>query len=98
MQSNVIFGFVSIAFLFYITSRGELPIYLTILRGGGQQPDNSSSNASGIGNLFGNIYDLANGNTISAQDVLSPIDTPGDSAVSVSGENNPLDVFSGGFF
>lgn len=52
MQSNVIFGFIVVAFLFFITARGELATYLTILRGGGQQASSGSSiNTSSASNI-----------------------------------------------
>jgi hypothetical protein len=35
-QSNAIFGFLFIAFLVYITMKGELPVYLGFLFGGPQ--------------------------------------------------------------
>lgn len=46
MQSNVIFGFIFAAYLFYITARGELSTYLTILRGGGAEQNNSAASGS----------------------------------------------------
>lgn len=36
-QSNVIFGALLIAFIVYITARGELATYIQLLRGGGAQ-------------------------------------------------------------
>lgn len=48
-QSNVIFGAILIAFIVYITAKGELATYIQLLFGGGAQPaggngtgDNSS--------------------------------------------------------
>lgn len=32
-QSNVIFGMLLLAYFVYITSRGELPVYLNLIRG-----------------------------------------------------------------
>lgn len=32
-QSNIIFGFLLVAFVVFITVRGELPTYLSLLRG-----------------------------------------------------------------
>lgn len=37
-QSNAIVGALVIAYIVFITQRGELPVYLTLLRGGGKQP------------------------------------------------------------
>jgi hypothetical protein len=45
-QSNVIFGALLIAFIVFITLRGELPTYLTILRGGGATATSTSSAAT----------------------------------------------------
>jgi hypothetical protein len=57
MQSNVIFGFIAVAYLFFITARGELSVYLTILRGGGKQQNNQADNATNNGqqNIFNGI-------------------------------------------
>lgn len=42
-QSNVIFGSLLLAYIVFITLRGELPAYITILRGGGAVAGSSSS-------------------------------------------------------
>jgi hypothetical protein len=47
-QSNVIFAMILIAFIVFITVRGELPAYLSLLRG---STANGSSPAGGTGNL-----------------------------------------------
>jgi len=44
-QSNVIFGILLIAYVIFITMKGRLPVYLTLLRGGGQQPAATSSSS-----------------------------------------------------
>lgn len=46
MQSNVIFGFIFVAYIFYITAKGELATYLDILRGGGQQVSPAAQTAA----------------------------------------------------
>lgn len=47
-QSSVIFANLIIAYLFFITMKGELPTYITLLRGGGQQTGGSGA-AGGVG-------------------------------------------------
>lgn len=42
-QSNVIFAYLLVAFILFISLRGELPTYITLLRGGGQQAGNNSA-------------------------------------------------------
>jgi hypothetical protein len=46
-QSNVIFGMILIAFVVFITTRGELPSYLSLLRGG------TATGSSGAGVAVG---------------------------------------------
>jgi len=47
-QSNAIFGALVIAYIVFITARGELQTYIQILRGGGKIAlQQSSSNPSG---------------------------------------------------
>lgn len=65
-QSNVIFAALLIAFILFITNRGELPTYLTLLRGGGTI--NSSATQQGI--LSGLIDE---GQTIDNNGVASDI-------------------------
>lgn len=77
MQSNVIFAFIFIAYIFFITSRGELPTYLTILRGGGQEANNSSSNA--LGSLTNNSLNSSGSNLNNAANDVSGNAIPGDS-------------------
>lgn len=59
-QSNVIFGALLIAYIVFITARGELGTYIQLLRGGGMQPASASgsgttasSGLSGLANLTG---------------------------------------------
>lgn len=60
-QSNVIFGAILIAFIVFITVRGELPAYLSLLRGSsnGQDDTTGSLSAGGLStdnaNVIGNI-------------------------------------------
>lgn len=49
MQSNYIAGALFIAFLIFVTLRGELPVYIDILRGGGAVPAGTQNTS--IGNL-----------------------------------------------
>lgn len=63
-QSNKIFAAVSIAFIVYITMKGELPTYLTFLRGGGAQANGGSggsggSSSGGLGGLISGALSLA---------------------------------------
>lgn len=58
MQSNIIFAFIFVAFIFYITARGELATYIDILRGGGQQPSGAAGASSTMES--GNILNEAN--------------------------------------
>jgi|GEM_PF-4199681 len=48
-QSNVIFGALLVAFIVFVTLRGELPVYIDLLRGGGSISSSGNSNA-GSGN------------------------------------------------
>jgi len=56
-QSNVIFGALFIAYLVFITVRGELGTYLDILRG---NTTSQSSNASGSNSLASGVASLEN--------------------------------------
>ncbi len=48
-QSSAIFANLLIAYLLFITLRGELPIYLTLLRGGGKQETTPTTGGGGAG-------------------------------------------------
>lgn len=50
-QSNVIAGALTIAFIVFITLRGELPAYLDILRGGGATVAANNTQNTSIGTL-----------------------------------------------
>lgn len=50
-QSNVIFGFLLFAYFLFITLRGELATYITLLRGGGAQPAQTATGAGAALNL-----------------------------------------------
>lgn len=54
-QSNKLFGALLLAFIIFITVRGELPIYLTILRGGGESASKPAGGSSGGGDIFSDI-------------------------------------------
>lgn len=67
-QSNVIFAYLLIAFLLYITLKGELGDYINLLRGGpgGAKPgeasasnDNLKNSAQGLINNVGNLNDAS---------------------------------------
>ncbi len=47
-QSNVIAGALAIAFIVFITLRGELPAYLDILRGGGATAAGTQNTSIGV--------------------------------------------------
>lgn len=53
-QSNAIFGSIVIAYLIFITGKGELGGYITLLRGGGQQPQ-AAADGSSSGGIFGDV-------------------------------------------
>lgn len=64
-QSNFIFGMIFLAFIVFITTRGELPTYLSLLRGSGNSSGaigNALSQNNIFGNLFGNSSALSTGN------------------------------------
>lgn len=46
-QSNVIFANLLIAYLLFITLKGKLPIYITLLRGGGPSASDSAAVSGG---------------------------------------------------
>lgn len=48
MQSNWIFGALLLAYIVFITIRGELETYITILRGGGKIPAGQQSTSVGM--------------------------------------------------
>ena len=82
-QSNVIFGVLLVAYLVFITLRGELPVYLDILRGGGATSGNGGSGA-GI-DASGGILGSVNSVEKQAENLLS---TPNNAlAVSSFGSN-----------
>lgn len=70
-QSNVIFAMLLIAFLVFITVRGELATYIDLFRGGGQEGATGNLNlagaASSIGNLFSGSGSAATSTSNSAQ-------------------------------
>lgn len=77
-QSNVIFAAILIGFVLFITNKGELPIYLTLLRGGGQQTALASGGAGGSGSSgnsgglnLGTLGNAITGQTNSTGDPLS---------------------------
>jgi hypothetical protein len=57
-QSNVIFGMLLLAFIVFITVRGELQTYLTLLRGGGTPNGSSSVGTSSDGSFLGGVDDI----------------------------------------
>jgi hypothetical protein len=54
-QSTIIFGYLFVAFLLYITQRGALPIYLGFILATPKTPA-SGPQASGSGALTGDAY------------------------------------------
>lgn len=74
-QSNVIAGALALAFLLYITVKGELPEYLNLFKYKKHVNPSTQSSDSG-GGLFGNILgDLTGG---SVGDIVSSITGGGD--------------------
>lgn len=60
-QSSIIFAALLVAFIVFITQRGELPTYLTLLRGGGTQPNQQSGvSLSGTGILGSTVAAFGN--------------------------------------
>lgn len=61
-QSNVIFGMLLLAFIVFITTKGELPSYITLLRGGsaGGSAPASDKPANAITGELGQLPDLFN--------------------------------------
>lgn len=51
-QSNVIFGALLAAFIVYITTKGELPTYISLLRGGAGKTDAVTSAAGAADSLL----------------------------------------------
>lgn len=85
-QSNVIFGALLLAYLLFITLRGELPAYITLLRGGGAA-NNSTGETTSSNAVVSGAQALLNNN---------PFDTsaiPAASNVSPQQAQGILDVF-----
>lgn len=57
-QSNVIFGALFLAFIVFITVRGELPTYLSLLRGSGQTKNIGNEGSISVGSSD-NPFDIA---------------------------------------
>lgn len=83
-QSNVIFGNLLGAYLIFITLRGELPNYITLLRGGGPQAGGTSNaSASATANaVVSGANQLLNDNPfneslVPASNSVSPSQAPG---------------------
>ena len=49
-QNNVIFATIGVAYLLFITLKGELPNYITLLRGGGPQASGNTGTANAANN------------------------------------------------
>lgn len=58
-QSNFIFAMLLIAYIIFITVRGELPAYIAILRGGGQQAGSAPA-GGGTGNAVNTGINIGN--------------------------------------
>lgn len=81
-QSNVIFGFILAAYIIYITLKGRLGVYLTLLRGGGTQPSGAVS--QGIQSAVKGIGDFLYGGESESESE--------ESGGARSSSNNPLDI------
>lgn len=95
-QSNVIFATLLIAYIIFITMKGELSLYLTLLRGGGQQPGNAGTGASDpITSLFKGAANLMDSTGVNGPSTSGGIDSfiPGTPFVD-NGE--PLPALNGG--
>lgn len=67
-QSNAIFAAIVIAYVVFITAKGELPAYIQILRGGDAATPGASGSFSGIQNtLIGALPSSVNGIPIIVQ-------------------------------
>lgn len=109
-QSNIIIGYITIAYLIFITLRGELPTYITILRGGDANaagtPAGASPVAAAVNAGAGALQPLAPLAPLAPQASFSGISSPVN-LVSPSGVVNPdqsssqgnnqaiLDIFEG---
>jgi hypothetical protein len=58
-QSNFIFGALAVAFVVFITSRGSLPTYMSVLFGTAAAPSSDPKNAKGE-----SIPDVSSGSSI----------------------------------
>jgi hypothetical protein len=54
-QSNVIFAYLLIAFIVFITVRGELPTYLGFLLGGTSSPVSQGGGGINAASIFGGV-------------------------------------------
>lgn len=64
-QSSVIFAYLLIAYLLFITMRGELPDYITLLRGGGKQ---GGANATQLDSFESQVGKLIGGSNPAIDD------------------------------
>lgn len=60
-QSNAIFGALLIAYIVFITVRGELPSYIELLKGNGAVGQNGGVVASVTGGIFGSLLGSVSG-------------------------------------
>lgn len=79
-QSNIIFGMILVAFIVFITVRGELQTYLTFLRGGGASPstDTQGSEPAAQTSAAGSIDIISEASAIAPDSRLSPQETYND--------------------
>lgn len=100
-QSNFIFGMLLIAYIVYITAKGELPTYIQLLRGGGAQPAGTSANAgSAASGILSGAAALLNSDTNSALNPTSgivdnPLGLSNGSGFSSSDLNSIANAFNG---
>lgn len=96
-QSNAIFGAVFIAYIVFITIRGELASYVTLLKGGGTPATAGSSGGSAnpLGSALQEGENLVNGNSsILDTSSLDSFNTQLQDANPFQGTGNPIiDIF-----
>lgn len=102
MQSNFIVGALTIAFIVYITARGELPTYLGFFGLGGSTaiPATVSSSAAGApssGSILSSALPAIT--SLGADNIVGSTNLSGDFGIDPIGASSALDQnFAGGIF
>ncbi len=91
-QSNVIFANLFIAYFLFITLRGELPTYITLLRGGGAQ---GAGNAGALGgDILNNPITAGAAKLLDNGDILTDNNTvAGGAHMTLDNANQILSIF-----